>query len=350
MPTDYTSLLAQGNFAQSFGQGLHLGNTLHDLGARDEREALAMQQSQIKLQQDQAELQQQEAYRKDVETVLGNPTEEGYRRLQLAYPKQHEAVGAGWKNYSEGEQRRNIEGATAVYGALANGQTDLALTTLKQRKQALASSGTATAETDALIEMIESGDPQQVKKAQGLAGYVLSSAMGDKGIDIIKRLDPEATALQKNYEYFQSINRPDLAEQYIKNQADPVHWVTSNEADGSQRLIPTRAGAAVGQPARAGIVSGATIEQTALATVPGAIVTSRQRSPAKNASVDGKDNSFHLTDQARDFVPPQGMTMGALAAKLKTAFPGFDVINEGNHVHVEPSTRVASLPAGFQLD
>lgn len=83
-------------------------------------------------------------------------------------------------------------------------------------------------------------------------------------------------------------------------------------------------------------MTGEQIEQTAFAAVPGMTVTSRQRSPAHNAAVGGVRNSYHLTDQARDFVPPHGMSMGALHARLAAAMPGFDVINEGDHVHVEP--------------
>lgn len=96
---------------------------------------------------------------------------------------------------------------------------------------------------------------------------------------------------------------------------------------------------------------GSWFEETALKAVPGVVVTSRQRSAAKNAQVGGVKNSYHLTDNARDFVPPKGMDMGSLAAKLKSTFgAGYDIINEGDHVHVEPgpkrSSRNASAKAG----
>ncbi len=42
---------------------------------------------------------------------------------------------------------------------------------------------------------------------------------------------------------------------------------------------------------------------------------------------------------ARDSVPPKGMTMGAYAAELRRLNPGLDVINEGDHVHMEPRGR-----------
>lgn len=110
--------------------------------------------------------------------------------------------------------------------------------------------------------------------------------------------------------------------------------------------------AAAGLP-RSALPTGDIIEQMATAAVPGINVTSRQRDPAKNQKVGGVANSFHLPDEtgvehARDFTPPSGVTMAALGRQLRTKFgPGFDVINEGDHIHVEPSAQaVAALGGG----
>jgi uncharacterized protein YcbK (DUF882 family) len=71
-------------------------------------------------------------------------------------------------------------------------------------------------------------------------------------------------------------------------------------------------------------------------------VTSTYRNPAHNADVGGVGNSYHMRRDAggramaRDSVPPQGMTMAAYHAQLKRLNPGLDVINEGDHVHMEP--------------
>lgn len=82
---------------------------------------------------------------------------------------------------------------------------------------------------------------------------------------------------------------------------------------------------------------GSFLENEALGLIPGLNVTSRQRSAAKNAEVGGVTDSYHLTDNARDFTPPPGMTMAQLHAKLKNKFGSkYDVINEGDHVHIEP--------------
>ncbi len=56
-------------------------------------------------------------------------------------------------------------------------------------------------------------------------------------------------------------------------------------------------------------------------------------------------NSYHtrrgLNGEALavDSVPPPGMTMQQYYQRLKAANPNLDVINEGDHVHMEPRGR-----------
>lgn len=73
--------------------------------------------------------------------------------------------------------------------------------------------------------------------------------------------------------------------------------------------------------------------------IEGERVTSTLRSPARNRQVGGVKNSFHLTGQARDSVPPPGMSMSAYVAELRRRNPNMEVINEGDHAHIEPRTR-----------
>ena|SRR5690348_2881979 len=70
--------------------------------------------------------------------------------------------------------------------------------------------------------------------------------------------------------------------------------------------------------------------------IEGERVTSTLRSPAHNKRVGGVPNSYHLRGLARDSVPPSGMTMAAYYAALKRLNPNLDVINEGDHIHLEP--------------
>jgi hypothetical protein len=71
-------------------------------------------------------------------------------------------------------------------------------------------------------------------------------------------------------------------------------------------------------------------------------ITGTYRDPAKNKSVGGVPNSYHMKRDAqgrplaRDSVPPPGMSMAAYARELQRLNPNMQVINEGDHVHMEP--------------
>jgi len=70
-----------------------------------------------------------------------------------------------------------------------------------------------------------------------------------------------------------------------------------------------------------------------------ATYTSGKRTPEDNRRVGGAKNSLHLADQARDFIPPKGMSMKQAADLLKATGAFEEVINEGDHVHVAWSAK-----------
>lgn len=70
--------------------------------------------------------------------------------------------------------------------------------------------------------------------------------------------------------------------------------------------------------------------------MPGETITSTRRSRSRNKAVGGVPRSYHLSGRARDSIPPRGMDMSAYAAELQRRNPGMEVINEGDHVHIEP--------------
>lgn len=92
-----------------------------------------------------------------------------------------------------------------------------------------------------------------------------------------------------------------------------------------------------GQTARpSGTFPGRIRGNVGFAGIAGETVTSTKRSASHNKAVGGVPNSYHLTGQARDSVPPRGMTMAAYAEQLRRLNPHLEVINEGDHVHMEP--------------
>lgn len=72
-----------------------------------------------------------------------------------------------------------------------------------------------------------------------------------------------------------------------------------------------------------------------LGNIPGVQVTSGLRTPERNAKVGGVANSYHLTDQARDILPPKTPEQAAQVRQF-AAQNGLEVIDEGDHWHMEP--------------
>lgn len=96
--------------------------------------------------------------------------------------------------------------------------------------------------------------------------------------------------------------------------------------------------------------TGQMVEQMVGRLFPAAVMTSGMRSEEHNRKVGGDPDSYHLERRggiARDYTPPPGVGMGEFHAQLKSQFgPGWDVINEGDHVHIEPSPQYARYAGG----
>jgi hypothetical protein len=96
------------------------------------------------------------------------------------------------------------------------------------------------------------------------------------------------------------------------------------------------------QPASGGFRRPVTVQTANFNGLAGETVTSTYRDPARNKRVGGVSNSYHMRRDAkgnplaRDSVPPRGMSMAQYAAVLRRENPDKDVINEGDHVHMEP--------------
>lgn len=123
-------------------------------------------------------------------------------------------------------------------------------------------------------------------------------------------------------------------------------------ADGKTRIVavdPREVGAHViggGQMFGSGVPSpGSPLNPSQqfpqLAQAYGAQITSTTRSPERNAQVNGVPNSFHLTGQAGDFVVPQ-QNKPAFMAQARQM--GWEAIDEGDHIHLEPPPGASANP------
>jgi hypothetical protein len=111
--------------------------------------------------------------------------------------------------------------------------------------------------------------------------------------------------------------------------------------DGIERLValdPREVGSQVigsGETYGSGVGGSTPAGGDLFASLPqGLQVTSGPRTPQHNAEVGGVPNSYHLTDQARDIVPRSEAE--AASVRQWAAQNGMEVINEGDHLHVEP--------------
>lgn len=74
-----------------------------------------------------------------------------------------------------------------------------------------------------------------------------------------------------------------------------------------------------------------------LAIVFQASVTSGRRTPSRNATVGGKENSRHLCGLGADFVPD--LQRDRIPLIMAARRLGLDAIDEGDHIHVEADAR-----------
>lgn len=82
-------------------------------------------------------------------------------------------------------------------------------------------------------------------------------------------------------------------------------------------------------------VFGASAVRAVLEAWPGVRLSSFLRSPAHNAKVGGRPNSFHLSGLAGDFVVPSADRSRFIAWLRATFGAGVDIADEGDHIHVE---------------
>jgi hypothetical protein len=169
-PFDYGSLLRQ-------GQAI-----VPDFAAEmAKKQLMALQQAQLGLQVAQAQQEQHEAqaFDEDLDGVLANPNADAYARLILRHPKQAEKVKAAWSMLDDSRQKADLTSMGEIYSAAANGRYDLAAASLKRRIDANRKAGHEPDPDDtAMLSMLESGDPEQQKKAVGMGGLILAAITG----------------------------------------------------------------------------------------------------------------------------------------------------------------------------
>lgn len=235
-------------------------------------------------------------------------------------------------------QQRTVAKQRAEY----IGNSALAISRLPPQQQAAA--WDAAIEQGVQLGMTELASQRGKYSPQGLQAAISSAGMMSKFIDMT---EPKYQVVPQGGSMVNT-NDPSAIKQFQQQQAgggsgDLPRVNTPDEArklpPGSKFVMPD---------GRIGTVPGgqtATPSGTFLGNfqgIPGERVTSGYRTPAHNKAVGGVPNSFHQRKDAqgrplgRDSVPPPGMSMAAYHAQLVRLNPDKDVINEGDHVHMEP--------------
>lgn len=177
-PINYAAMIAPPNFGAALGEGLQLGGQLHDLTRRPQQERIAdqLQQAQLTIAQTQAE--RAASQKADLAAYFAKPTADSYAALIGNHPELGDVLKEGHSAQSDALKTRNLTEATAQYGLISAGDIPGAIRRLEQRKAALTAAGETVDTTDAMLDLLKSGKPEDINRAQGLAGLVIGAAGG----------------------------------------------------------------------------------------------------------------------------------------------------------------------------
>lgn len=198
-------------------------------------------------------------------------------------------------------------------------QEALAKTAYLDESNSETPSGFRQFEMTAAAAGLKPGTPEYQQAANIALGREGRAATGGFGFELVKGLD--------GYERLQRRNpRTGAVEIYDESTGN---FVPFGSPGGG---MPGASPPAPSQPGRLDITSD--MQQFASLGIP---VSSTTRTPQRNADVGGVPNSYHLTGEALD-IAAQNPQQKAAAQQFWSS-RGYQVIDEGDHLHVEPPAR-----------
>lgn len=333
-----------------------------------------LQNAAAKFQLDQAQQQQtrQQQFQAAMQGLGNDPSDANFAALIRQYPDQIDEARKLKAAMDEPARQSHITYFDGLRRVAADGRAPLVATNLQQMIAAEKAAGHDTSEAEDMLAQVQAGDPAALRRVEAFSKGQLAL------------LDPTYFAsLEKGDHGFtlgEHQQRFDENGNLIASGPNPADWVWDSEGGNWVRRPGTGDAATGGGGQASGVAGGAPrtsqpprytgpqIEQQAMSAVPGIRVTSRMRPravqqrlyDAYQAYKSGNgpwapiaappDHSGHQNaageDLARDFSPPPGMSLSQLHAKLSAQFPGAQVLNEGNHVHVGASLSAGAAPQG----
>ena len=185
-PIDY--LAAMGGLGPSYTDQVMAHQTI-----QQNRNILAQQEAARQAAERAQMIAQQRAAQKQamIESVLTNPTADGYARLQTLFPEDREAFKSAWEMKTEDARKTDLRELGSLYGYLQSGLSDKAIGLLERRIEADRAAGLDVADDEEMVAAIRS-DP---KRATGAVGYMLSSIVPpEQFAATLKNIGEEARA------------------------------------------------------------------------------------------------------------------------------------------------------------
>lgn len=342
------------NYAQILqaGQNLVPDEQLRD--AQLNQYKIQARQAEQQLNQSQRAQNEQDAFQSDLDGYLMAPTPQATSALLLKHPKFAATIKQSYELQDAETRRMDMGQKVSIYSAARAGNYELAAKTLEVRIASERAAGQNVDDDEAALAAMRSENPQERGAVLGMLQIDLAASDPERFAATFKALND---AEQPN---LRSVNAGDIVidertgKQVYASPYKP-QLVQIRNADGSTSVVEYAQGGgesvSSGAPVSAPVAGGAFLPSG----IAGETVTSRYRSAEKNKSVGGVANSYHTRKDdngnalARDSTPPAGMSMAEYYAKLKQQNPDLDVINEGDHVHMEPQS-VRQTPASLRAD
>ena len=138
----------------------------------------------------QREAAEQQAYQAAVAEYTQRPTMEGLAQLMVRFPSMSEAARRSFQSLDETRQRSDFQTMAQIHDALRNNRPDLARTYLQRRIQAARTSGQEVDPSEqAMLDAVQSSDPQQLAYARDVARRMTAIMAGPEQFDSVYGVD-----------------------------------------------------------------------------------------------------------------------------------------------------------------
>ncbi|WP_157136852.1 hypothetical protein [Sphingomonas sp. PAMC 26617] len=163
------------------------------------------------------------AFQSDWSSYLKNPTTDALASIAVKYPDHTNAVKEFWSIKDPAIRQSHIQAIAPVISALQNNKPDLAISSLKQMREAATAAGEPTDDLDQEITALQSGDKDAINAVKGTMMMHLAAVDGDgKFAESLAKLRTSTAAdALKGTVVGRSIGHYDADGKYVVDYRDP---------------------------------------------------------------------------------------------------------------------------------